>query len=143
MDESKLTAAGLLDCGPSNAASTSGGTKGLVAGTRSWARLCAKKHTRRRQPMPSLHSCVRYLSGVRHGWWQLSPHEMVVADGSKVLSCRQSPICTAEMLADAFMRVTSWGGASTQRRCGRTGTSRRAGRRRPVCGTQYFPGLRV
>ena len=62
-----LTAAGLLDWGPSSAASTSGGTKGLVAGTRSCARLCAKKHTRRRQPMPSLHSCVRYLPGARCG----------------------------------------------------------------------------
>ncbi len=50
-----------LGCGPSSADSTSGGTKGFVAGTRSSARLCAKKHTRRRQPVPSLHSCVLYL----------------------------------------------------------------------------------
>lgn len=49
------------DCGPSRADSTSGGTNGFIAGTRSSARLCAKKHTRRRQPVPSLHSCVLYL----------------------------------------------------------------------------------
>jgi hypothetical protein len=33
----------------------------LVLGTRSSSSVCAKKHTRRRQRMPSLHSWVLYL----------------------------------------------------------------------------------
>ena len=43
------------------AARASGLTKGLLLGTRSSSRLCAKKQMRLRQPDPSLHSCVRYL----------------------------------------------------------------------------------
>ena len=47
------------------AARASGLTKGLLLGTRSSSRLCAKKQMRLRQPAPSLHSCVRYLQTER------------------------------------------------------------------------------
>ena len=43
------------------AASACGLTKGLLDGTRSSLSVWAKKHTRRLQFVPSLHSCVRYL----------------------------------------------------------------------------------
>lgn len=43
------------------AASASGGTNGLIEGTRSSSRVCAKKQTWRVHRSPSLHSCVRYL----------------------------------------------------------------------------------
>ena len=45
--------------------SASGAMKGLADGTRSSCSVCAKKHTRRRQRTPSLHSCVRYLRAGR------------------------------------------------------------------------------
>ncbi len=58
---SSALAASLAAAAVVTAARVSGSTKGLLDGTRSSCSVCAKKQTRRRQPSPSLHSCVRYL----------------------------------------------------------------------------------
>jgi len=57
----------------SMAARASGATNGFVLGTRSSSSVCAKKHTRRRHRMPSLHSCVLYLRSCMLTSLQLKP----------------------------------------------------------------------
>ena len=61
---------------------------GGFAATRSCAVECAKKHTRRRQSMPSLHSCVRYLlqAGItcRHRLMPSAEAQSIVLPGGLV-----------------------------------------------------------
>jgi len=59
--ESRLKLARRAPAAAAAVASACGLTKGLLEGTRSSLSVWAKKHTRRLQLVPSLHSCVRYL----------------------------------------------------------------------------------
>lgn len=129
------TSCGKAGCGCARSASacsdasSSGGTNGFTGGTRRSCVLCAKKHTRRRQCWPSLHSWLRYLRGKDTQYVAGS-----IREGKRERSCREANsgngryqrVATAAVAtrrAGARAR-TWWGAASTQTRCARMGTSR-------------------
>lgn len=116
------------------AASVSGLTKGLLEGTRSSCRVCAKKHTRRQQPSPSLHSWVRYLrqrtaEGIIDGCWATVP---------SVPLALLSPVSATQHKSNG---ITGWDVASIRRRYVRKDTDLLARMRCPA--DTHIPLLKV
>ena len=81
----------------------------VMVGSRSWSTLWAKKHTLRRQPAPSLHSCRQQGGGQQGGGGTFRGLQRKLLQGT----CADDCVCSAHYFSEIQLESATRSGAPT------------------------------